>query len=104
MIQVSRAMNARKAITVEMDRPGIYPGSTETEVGTIYRKVSLSRAVKLRLDAEGISIPFPQRDVHFFKEDSPAAPGVVATDPAADRSRAHEHEAPPSTDADDDAG
>jgi len=28
----------------------------------------LMRAVKLRLDEEGISIPFPQRDVHLIKE------------------------------------
>lgn len=30
----------------------------------------LTRAVKLRFDEEGISIPFPQRDVHFFSEGS----------------------------------
>jgi small conductance mechanosensitive channel len=28
----------------------------------------LNKAAKLRLDAEGISIPFPQRDVHLFEE------------------------------------
>jgi len=28
----------------------------------------LNKAVKQRLDAEGISIPFPQRDVHLFEE------------------------------------
>ena len=28
------------------------------------------RAVKLRFDKEGISIPFPQRDVHLFTEDA----------------------------------
>jgi small conductance mechanosensitive channel len=28
----------------------------------------LNKAVKQRLDAEGISIPFPQRDVHLFDE------------------------------------
>jgi small conductance mechanosensitive channel len=28
----------------------------------------LNRAMKMRFDAEGISIPFPQRDVHLFKE------------------------------------
>lgn len=29
---------------------------------------SLTEAVKLRFDEEGISIPFPQRDVHLFQE------------------------------------
>jgi len=29
----------------------------------------VTRAVKMRFDAEGISIPFPQRDVHFYRED-----------------------------------
>lgn len=28
----------------------------------------LTRAVKLRFDEEGISIPFPQRDVHYYRE------------------------------------
>lgn len=30
----------------------------------------LTRAVKMRFDEEGISIPFPQRDVHFYREDA----------------------------------
>ena len=30
----------------------------------------ITRAVKLRFDREGISIPFPQRDVHLYREDS----------------------------------
>ncbi len=30
----------------------------------------LTREVKMRLDREGISIPFPQRDVHLFQEKS----------------------------------
>jgi len=28
----------------------------------------VTRAVKLRFDQEGISIPFPQRDVHVYTE------------------------------------
>jgi small conductance mechanosensitive channel len=31
---------------------------------------ALNRAMKIRFDEEGISIPFPQRDVHLFKEQS----------------------------------
>jgi small conductance mechanosensitive channel len=30
----------------------------------------LNRAMKMRFDAEGISIPFPQRDVHLHKEEA----------------------------------
>jgi len=30
----------------------------------------LTREVKLRFDREGISIPFPQRDVHLYREDA----------------------------------
>jgi len=30
---------------------------------------SLQKAIKQRLDAENISIPFPQRDVHLYKEE-----------------------------------
>lgn len=30
----------------------------------------LTRQVKLRFDAEGISIPFPQQDVHIYKEEA----------------------------------
>ncbi len=31
-------------------------------------RFDLTKAIKQRLDAEGISIPFPQRDVHLFEE------------------------------------
>ena len=34
----------------------------------------ITRAVKVHFDAEGISIPFPQRDVHLFNESAPAIP------------------------------
>ncbi len=30
-------------------------------------RFDLTKAVKQRLDAEGITIPFPQRDVHLYK-------------------------------------
>jgi small conductance mechanosensitive channel len=30
----------------------------------------ITRAVKIRFDEEGISIPFPQRDVHIYNQDS----------------------------------
>ncbi|MFG0283221.1 MAG: mechanosensitive ion channel family protein, partial [Phycisphaerales bacterium JB039] len=35
----------------------------------------LTRAVKQRFDAEGVSIPFPQRDVHLFQHAAPAPKG-----------------------------
>ena len=31
----------------------------------------VTRTVKLRFDEEGVSIPFPQRDVHVYHENSP---------------------------------
>ena len=33
-------------------------------------KFDVTKRVKERFDAEGISIPFPQRDIHLFKEDA----------------------------------
>lgn len=33
-------------------------------------KLDLTRAIKERLDREGVSIPFPQRDVHLIKSDA----------------------------------
>ena len=35
---------------------------------------AITRAVKMRFDAEGISIPFPQRDVHLYTHSAPKAP------------------------------
>ena len=32
----------------------------------------ITKAVKVRFDAEGISIPFPQRDVHIYQTGKPA--------------------------------
>lgn len=36
-------------------------------------KLDFTRKVKERFDAEGISIPFPQRDVHLFQQQATAA-------------------------------
>ena len=32
---------------------------------------ALHKAVKIRFDAENISIPFPQRDIHHYYEETP---------------------------------
>jgi small conductance mechanosensitive channel len=37
----------------------------------------VTREVKMRFDAEGVSIPFPQRDVHHFVDGAPAIPVVA---------------------------
>ena len=39
----------------------------------------ITREVKLRFDREGVSIPFPQRDVHFYPTESAA---TAANDPS----------------------
>lgn len=33
-------------------------------------KFDFTKAVKEKFDAEGVSIPFPQRDVHMFQENA----------------------------------
>lgn len=33
-------------------------------------KLDLTRSIKERLDQEGITIPFPQRDLHLIKSDA----------------------------------
>ncbi len=52
------------------------PWAKTDDYWTVYWDIT--RTVKERFDAEGISIPFPQQDVHFFQE-SPKAPNAVAT-------------------------
>jgi small conductance mechanosensitive channel len=44
------------------------PWTKSDDYWTVYWDVT--RAVKERFDAEGVSIPFPQRDVHLFQEQS----------------------------------
>jgi small conductance mechanosensitive channel len=42
------------------------PWANTADYWTVYWDVT--RAVKQRFDSEGISIPFPQRDVHLYHE------------------------------------
>ena len=41
----------------------------------------ITRAVKVRFDEEGISIPYPQRDVHLIPAENDAAAGVTGSEP-----------------------
>jgi small conductance mechanosensitive channel len=47
----------------------VRPWSKTDDYWDVYWDVT--REVKERFDAEGISIPFPQRDVHVYREDEP---------------------------------
>ena len=42
------------------------PWAKTADYWTVYWDVT--RAVKERFDAEGVSIPFPQRDIHVYNE------------------------------------
>jgi small conductance mechanosensitive channel len=44
----------------------VRPWAKTEDYWTVYWDIT--REVKLRLDREGISIPFPQRDVHLYTE------------------------------------
>ena len=44
----------------------VRPWTKTEDYWTVFWDVT--RAVKKRFDEEGISIPFPQRDVHIYKE------------------------------------
>ena len=37
----------------------------------------VTRAVKMRFDEDGISIPFPQRDVHFYSGDGESIAAIM---------------------------
>jgi small conductance mechanosensitive channel len=51
----------------------------------------VTREVKLRFDAEGISIPFPQRDVHVYETGTGATPPILSqkASPSPARSETH---------------
>ena len=56
----------------------VRPWSKTGEYWDVYWDIT--REVKRRFDAEGISIPFPQRDVHIYREDgAESAPASVGT-------------------------
>jgi small conductance mechanosensitive channel len=50
----------------------VRPWSKTADYWDVYWDVT--REVKHRFDAEGISIPFPQRDVHVYHDDVDRAP------------------------------
>ena len=50
----------------------------------------VTREVKLRFDREGISIPFPQRDVHFPSGSAPQLPTQSPASGGATPSEAHD--------------
>jgi len=51
----------------------VRPWSKTSDYWDVYW--DLTREVKLRLDREGISIPYPQRDIHVIKPDEAVAAG-----------------------------
>jgi small conductance mechanosensitive channel len=46
----------------------VYPWANRDDYFEVYWDIT--RSVKIRFDEEGISIPFPQRDVHIYNQDS----------------------------------
>jgi len=60
----------------------------------------ITREVKLRFDREGISIPFPQQDVHFYAESNGSAlDGGVPTGQVSSAATPAESQDPPEADA-----
>ena len=59
----------------------------------------LTRTIKMRFDEEGISIPFPQSDVHLHMNQPPAAPPAPAgPSTEAEETRSHSAEPAPAID------
>jgi small-conductance mechanosensitive channel len=67
------------------------PWTKTDDYWTVYWDIT--REVKKRFDAEGISIPFPQRDVHLYQEAVAAAPKAEAVPPPREGSRQNPVEA-----------
>jgi hypothetical protein len=68
-------------------------GSTPASPVLPWSSVYIARAVKMRFDEEGISIPFPQRDVHVHYgtvADSEAAPEAAPTELGASEAPRHD--------------
>ena len=50
-------------ISSGLDAPALWAGDRP-----FYVYFDLTKNIKIRLDAEGIAIPFPQRDVHLYQQ------------------------------------
>ena len=63
----------------------------------------ITREVKMRFDAEGVSIPFPQRDVHLFAETPLLAAATGRSEQAQDSTKVHRREYDSASDGVDDS-
>ena len=66
------------------------PWTKTDDYWTVYWDVT--RAVKEAFDANGVSIPFPQRDLHLYHVTEPAAPSPAAQPTAHDGANTHQAE------------